>query len=99
MLKTIEPDSSIAPFKYFVLKMASLKYLYIFLIILCLAAAVLYNIFSTKVYEASASISPVENKTSSILSSDQLFGGLPSLEGVTDIENEINNLSSYALVY
>jgi len=99
MLKTIEPDSSIAPFKYFVLKIASLKYLYIFLIILCLAAAVLYNIFSTKVYEASASLSPVENKTSSILGSEQLFGGLRSLEGLTNIENDITNLSSYALVY
>ncbi len=37
MLKTIEPDSSIAPFKYFVLKIVSLKYLYIAMIILCVA--------------------------------------------------------------
>lgn len=98
MLKTIEPDSSIAPFKYFVLKIASLKYLYIVMIILCIAAAVLYNMFSTKVYEASASLSPVENKTSSILGSDQLFGGLQSLESLTNIENDITNLSSFALV-
>ncbi len=99
MLKTIEPDSSIAPFKYFVLKVVSLKYLYITIIVLCVAAAVLYNVFSTKVYEASASLSPVENKTSSILGSQQLFGGLQSLESLTNIENDITNLSSFALVY
>ncbi|MGB8489469.1 MAG: polysaccharide biosynthesis tyrosine autokinase [Bacteroidales bacterium] len=99
MLKTIEPDSSIAPLKYFLLKVASLKYLYITLIVLSFAAAILYNHFSNKVYEASASLSPVENKTSSILSSNQLFGGLQSLESLTNIENDITNLSSYSLVY
>jgi tyrosine-protein kinase Etk/Wzc len=99
MLKTIEPDSSIAPVKYFVLKVASLKYLYIALIVLCLAAAFLYNHFSHKVYEASASLSPVENKTSSILSSNELFSSLQSLQSLNNIENDMNNLSSFALVY
>ncbi|MFZ0281700.1 MAG: GNVR domain-containing protein, partial [Bacteroidales bacterium] len=99
MLKTIEPESSIAPFKYFVLKIVSLKYLYIAMIILGIACAILYNMFSTKVYEATASLSPVENKTSSILGSQQLFGGLQSLESLTNIENDITNLSSFALVY
>jgi len=99
MLKTIEPDSSIAPFKYFVLKIASLKYLYIAMIILCLAAAVLYNMFSTKVYESSASLSPVENKTTSILGSEQLFGGLQSLQTLNNIENDMTNLNSFDLVY
>ena len=99
MLKTIEPDSSIAPFKYFVLKIVSLKYLYITMIILCFAAAVLYNMFSPKEYQASASLSPVENKTSSILGSQQLFGGLQSLETMNNIENDITNLRSFTLVY
>ncbi|MCX6261983.1 MAG: polysaccharide biosynthesis tyrosine autokinase [Bacteroidia bacterium] len=99
MLKTIEPDSSIAPLKYFILKVASLKYLYMALIILCLAIAVLYNHFSNEVYEASASLSPVENKTSSILSSNDLFSGMQSLESLNNIENDINNLSSFELVY
>jgi hypothetical protein len=56
-------------------------------------------LFSTKVYEASASLSPVENKTSSLLGSQQLFGSLQSLESLTNIENDITNLSSFALVY
>jgi len=99
MLKTIEPDSSIAPLKYFILKVASLKYLYMALIILCLAIAFLYNHFSSKVYEASASLSPVENKTSSILSSNELFSGLQAIESLNNIENDITNLSSFAMVY
>ncbi len=99
MLKTIEPDSSIAPLKYFILKVASLKYLYIVLILLCIAAAFLYNRFSHKVYEASASLNPVENKTSSILSSNELFSGLESLQSLNNIENDITSLRSFALVY
>jgi len=99
MLKTIEPDSSIAPLKYFILKVASLKYLYIALILLCIAVALLYNRFSHKVYEASASLNPVENKTSSILSSNELFSGLESLQSLNNIENDITSLRSFALVY
>ena len=99
MLKTIEPDSSIAPFKYFILKVVSLKYLYIALIALCIAIAFLFNHFSQKVFEASASLSPVQNKTSSILTSNELFNSLQSLESLNNIENDITNLSSFALVY
>ena len=99
MLKTIEPDSSIAPLKYFILKVASLKYLYMALVVLCLVIAFLYNHFSDKVYEASASLSPVEDKTSSILRSNELFSGLQSLESLRNIENDINNLGSFELVY
>ena len=99
MLKTIEPDSSIAPLKYFILKVASLKYLYVALIILSLLVAFLYNHFSGKVYEVSASLSPIEDNTSSILSSNELFTGLRSLESLNNIENDITNLSSFELVY
>ena len=99
MLKTIEPDSSIAPLKYFILKVASLKYLYMAVIIICLLAAFLFNHFSNKVYEASASLSPVEDKTSNILRSNDLFTGLQSLESLNNIENDITNLSSFELVY
>ncbi len=99
MLKTTDPDSSIAPIKYFIFKVASLKYLYITLLVICLAFAFLYNKYSSRVYEASASLSPVENKTSSILSSSQPFGGSRTLESLDNIENDISNLSSFALVY
>lgn len=99
MLKTIEPDSSIAPLKYFLLKVASLKYLYIAFTIFCLAITFLYNQLATKEYEASASLSPLENKTSSMLSSNQLFNSMQSIESLNKIENDITNLSSYELVY
>ena len=99
MLKTNDQDASIAPIKYFIFKVASLKYLYITLLVLCLAVAVLFNKYSSRVYEASATLSPVENKTSSILSSNQLFGGLNPLQTIDNIENDISNLSSFALAY
>ena len=99
MLKTIEPDSSIAPIKYFILKVLSLKYFYLICVFLCFVAAFLYNTYSHPVYEANASISPIENKTSSLLSSNELFSGLESLQSLNSIENDINNLKSYELVH
>lgn len=99
MLKTTEPDSSLAPLKYFVFKVASLKYLYIAMLIICLVLAFIYNRYASKVYEVSASLSPVENKTTSILGSQQLFSGLQSLETLNNIENDVTNLSSFALIY
>ena len=99
MLNTTEPDSSIAPIKYFILKVASLKYLYIAVLVLSFIGAFLYNQYSHKVYEVSASLSPVENKTGSILSSNEMFSGLGSLQSLNNIENDMTNLSSYELVY
>lgn len=99
MLKTIEPDSSIAPFKYFILKVASLKYLYIALVVLCFALAVFYNHFAKRTYKVAASLSPVENKTSSILSSNELFSNLQSFEAINNIENDMTNLKSFSLIY
>jgi len=99
MLNTIQPDSSIAPIKYLLLKIFSIKYLYLILLVLFITGAFLYNKYSNKTYEASASLSPVENKTSSLLSSNQLFSGLESLQTLNNIENDITNLSSFALIY
>ena len=99
MTNRTESDSSIAPVKYFIFKVSSLKYLYIICIMIFIIIAFLINKYGSKVYEASASISPVENKTSSILSSDKLFGStMSSIESLTEIENQINNINSFALV-
>ncbi len=99
MTKTTESDSSIAPVKYFIFKALSIKYFYIICLVIFLIIAFLINKYGGRVYEASASISPVENKTSSILSSDKLFGGtMSSIESLTEIENQINNINSFALV-
>lgn len=100
MIETTESESSMAPIKHFLLKVASLKYFYIICLIIFLVVAFLNNKFSRRVYEASASISPVENKTSSLLSSNQAAsGGLASIESLTNIENQMNNLTSFTLVY
>ena len=99
MIKKIESDSLMAPFKYIILKAFSLVYFYIVLLIVCMAGAYLYNKYSTKIYESVASLSPVENKTSSLLSSNQLFGGLEAMKTLTNIEDEMNNLNSFTLVY
>jgi tyrosine-protein kinase Etk/Wzc len=98
MIKISEADSSKAIIKYFILKVVSLKYFYIICIFLCITLAFIYNIFTQKTYEATATISPIENKTSAVLSSNQLFGGLESIQSLTNIENQINNLNSFGLV-
>jgi len=100
MIETTESESSMAPIKHFLLKVASLKYFYITCLILFLVVAFLVNKYSRKVYEASTLISPVENKTSSLLSQNQTAaGGLASIESLTNIENQMNNLVSFSLVY
>jgi len=98
MIKDTESDASMAPLKYFLLKVFSLKYLYISCLFLFIVVAILYNKYSPRVYEASASICPVENKTSSLLNSNQQFSGLASIDAMTKIENEMTNLKSFPLV-
>lgn len=99
MIKKNETDPSIALIKYFILKVASLKYLYITSIVLFVSVAILFNKYSHKIYEVNASISPIQNNASSLLSSNDLFRGIESLRADRNIENEINNLNSFALVY
>jgi tyrosine-protein kinase Etk/Wzc len=99
MIKSTESDASIAPLKYFLQKAFWLKYVYITCLIVFLALAFLVNRYSRKVYESSATISPVQNSTSSILTSNQYSSGPNYADQMTKIENEINNLNSFELVY
>jgi tyrosine-protein kinase Etk/Wzc len=100
MINNTESDSSKVVIKYFITKMISLKYFYIGCLFLCLVFAFLYNVFTQKTYQASATISPIQNKTSSMLSSNRPFGGLEeSIQTLTNIENQINSLNSFSLVY
>lgn len=98
-MATNEPDSSKAPLKYFLIKVISIKYFYAISLVICFALAILYSMFTQKTYEASSSLSPLQNKTSSMLSSNQQFGNVESIQSLTAIENEINNLNSFELVY
>ena len=84
--------------KQLILSVLSIKYYYIACIILFISAAYLYNKYAHKEYESIATISPIHNETSSLLSSNELFRGLQSFQTNNNIENEINNLKSFTLI-
>lgn len=93
-----ESDSSIELIKHYLLNAAYFKYFYIACIVLFVTTAFLFNKYSFKVYEVKASIGPVQNDASSLLSSNDLFLGLKSLQSNRNIENGINNLMSFPTV-
>lgn len=84
--------------KQFIISVLSIKYYYIACVILFISAAYLFNKYSPMVYEVSATIRPVNNETSSLLSSNELFRGLQTFQTSNNIENEINNLRSFSLI-
>jgi len=91
-------DSTIALLKHYLINVAYFKYFYIACILLFLIVAFLFNKYATKIYEVKASIGPVQNDASSLLSSNDLFMGLKSLQSNRNIENGINNLMSFPTV-
>lgn len=93
-----ESDSSIELIKHYLLNAAYFKYFYIACLVLFVTTAFLFNKYSFKVYEVKASIGPVQNDASSLLSSNDLFLGLKSLQSNRNIENGINNLMSFPTV-
>ena len=95
---TKETDSSIALFKHYLLDIKYFKYFYIVCLVIFLIAAYLFNRYSNRLYEVQASIGPVQNNASSLLSSNDLFMGLKSLQSNRNIENGINNLMSFPTV-
>ncbi len=99
MIKTTESDPSIDLLKRYISKAVSIKYFYIACLVIFFSTAFLYNKYAQKVYEVSASISPVQNEASTLLSSNDLFRSIGTLQNDKNIENEVNNLKSFALVY
>jgi capsular exopolysaccharide synthesis family protein len=95
---TKESDSTIALLKHYLLEIANFKYFYIICLALFLIAAFLFNKHSHRIYEVKASIGPVQNDASSLLSSNDLFLGLKSLQSNRNIENGISNLMSFPTV-
>ena len=98
MLKTNDSDASIALLKRFLSRALSIKYFYIICLLLFVTTAFLYNKYSQKVYKVNASIIPSKNDASTLLSSNELFRSLGTLQTDKNIETEINNLKSFALV-
>ncbi len=98
MLKTNDSDASIALLKRFLSRALSIKYFYIICLLLFVSTAFLYNKYSQKVYKVNASIIPSKNDASTLLSSNELFRSIGTLQTDKNIETEINNLKSFALV-
>jgi capsular exopolysaccharide synthesis family protein len=84
--------------KEFIFQALSFKYFYVASIIICLIAAFIINKVSPIVYEVNSIIGPVEDKRSSLLGSDELFGGLGTFGQSRNLENDINSLNSFSLV-
>ena len=95
---TKKSDSDIALIKHYLQEIANFKYFYIVCITLFLFAAFLFNKYATRIYEVKASIGPVQNDASSLLSSNDLFLGLKSLQASKNSENGINYLMSFPTV-
>ena len=95
---TKESDSSITLLKHYIQEVAHFKYFYIIWLLLLLLVAFLFNKYSNKLYEVEASIGPVQNNASSVLSSNDLFMGLKSLQANRDIENGITDFMSFPTV-
>jgi tyrosine-protein kinase Etk/Wzc len=84
--------------KDFLLTTLNYKYFYIASFIICMAAAVVLTKISPTVYGVNSIIGPIEDKRSSLLGSNNLFGGMGDLSQVRNLENDINSLSSFSLV-
>jgi len=90
--------SEAAVIKDFVSKVLSLKYFYIACVVICLAIAYMFNKYSPVIYEVNSVIGPVEDKRSSMLSSDDLFRGFGGFGSDRNLENDINSLSSFSII-
>lgn len=84
--------------KEFFQKAISYKYLYITSLFVCFLAAFLVNKFTSRVYQVSSIIGPIENRQSSFLPSGEMFTGMGSLTGARNLENDIKSLNSFSLV-
>ena len=83
--------------KEFITEALEYKYLYIASFFICLLIAFLVNKFSPTVYQVNSVIGPVEDKRSSLLGTNDLFGGLGALAESRNLENDINSLNSFSL--
>ena len=84
--------------KDFISKVLSIKYYYVASLVICLAVAFLVNKVSPSVYEGSSVIGPLDDKTSALLGSNEMFRGLGAYEQAKNLENDVNNARSFTLV-
>ncbi len=85
-------------YKKIVMRFLSYKKLYIYTVILFLIVAFLINKFSITYYKNSTKILISEHEQSFLTGSDDLFQGMNFLTGKNNIENEIEQLSTFSLI-
>ncbi|HAM10252.1 MAG TPA: hypothetical protein DCP74_08245 [Bacteroidales bacterium] len=95
---TKETDSGIALIKHYLQDIAYFKYFYIICLVILLTVAFLFNKYSSRLYEVKASIGPVQNDASSLLTSNDLFMGLKALQSNRNLESGISNFISFPTV-
>jgi len=97
--KIIEPTIFTSN-KLFIQQLLSYKYFYIILTFILLAVAYIYNKTASAEYEVYASMMATKNETSSMLESGgDLFRGMQSFQTYNEIEDGINKLRSFSMVY
>jgi len=96
--KIIEPTIFTSN-KLFIQQLLTYRYFYIILTFLFLLGAYLYNKFATTEYEVYATMAATKNETSSYLQSNDLFKGMSPIQAFYEIEDGINNLRSYSMIY
>lgn len=96
MKKKSESDSSMAFIKLLLEKVFALKYVYIACIILFVTFAYFYNKYSTKVYDISSTIGPVNEINPSALTPKS--NGYGSFTPGKNVEDAINSLNSFSLI-
>jgi len=96
--KIIEPTIFTSN-KLFIQQLLTYRYFYIILTFFFLLGAYLYNKFATTEYEVYATMAATKNETSSYLQSNDLFKGMSPIQAFYEIEDGINNLRSYSMIY
>lgn len=85
-------------FNEFVKKALGIKYLYISCLVIFTGIAFFTNKYSKTIYEVHSSILLNQNKNASLNNNNEMFHNLEVLQNNTNLENEVNNMSSFPLV-
>ncbi|TLX75684.1 polysaccharide biosynthesis tyrosine autokinase [Labilibacter sediminis] len=84
--------------KEFILLTFRYKYLYLLSIVVFLLLGYTYNKFVPTVYQVNSVIGPVEDRRTTFLESSRQFSVLGSQSQTSNLENDMNSLSSFSLV-
>ena len=85
--------------KLFIQEVISNRYIYVIVTFCLLFSIYIYNKIAQTEYEVYATMIATRDKTTSMLSSNDLFAGMQSFQSYGEIEDGINKLRSYSLIY